>query len=180
MEHFWYFGILNLFFIPLAIYFLWVSNDKFSLVKLPLSYVGTTHSKRQFIFLVSLGTLIELLFVLHILSTVDMISNNILLALLVVGFLGMFLTAATPHSKPRLHKAGITIMVVAMTLWSFYFHYALSTYSSVVASIGFILSILTLTGVPYLYFYIKSKGLTELFFIAVVLFWNILMTSHIL
>jgi hypothetical protein len=180
MELLLYFGVFNLCFIPLAIYFLWLRNNKFSLVNYPISYTGTTHTKKHFVFLTALGTLIELLFVVYFLIALELISNSILLILLVVGFTGIFLTAITPSGRPRLHRAGITIMIVAMTIWSFYLHYLLLPYSTAIAYIGFVLSIATILGVPYFYFYIRSKGLTELFFIAVVLLWNIFMTYFLL
>ena len=180
MELFLYFGIVNLLFIPLALYFLWVRNGKFSLVTLPISYTGTTTTRKHFMFLTSLGAFIELLFITQLLLTLGMATDKFLLPLQIIGFLGIFLTAITPPGASRLHRAGITIMVIAMTFWSLYFHYALLSYSNLIAGIGLILSISTFIGIPYFYYYVKSKGLTELFFIAIVLCWNILMTYFVL
>ncbi len=175
-----YFGLFNCLLIPVAVYILWIKNNRFNFIETPLSYAGITDTKRQFVFLLALATLIELLFVVFLLISSDLILNNVLLTLLIIGFSGIFLTALTPHGKPRLHRAGIRIMITAMTFWSFYLHYLFLFIVPKIAYIGFTLSIASFVGVMYLYFYIKSKGLTELFFITVVIFWNILMTYFLL
>lgn len=171
-----YFGLFNCLLIPAAVYMLWIKNHRFNFIETPLSYAGITETKRQFVFLTSLATLIELLFLIFILNVTNLVSNKILIVLAIVGFAGIFTTASTPFGKPRIHRAGIRIMITAMTFWSFYYHYLLLFISPVIAYIGFGLSVASFVGVLYLYFYIKSKGLTELFFITIVLFWNILMS----
>ena len=171
-----YFGLLNCVFIPLAVYFLWSKNNYFNFFELPLTYSGTTHTKKPFIVLTCIGITIELLFVMYLLNAFNLTTNNILMYFAAIGFLGIFITALTPQGRPRLHRAGIRIMITVMVFWSMYLHFLLFSVSSKIALLGTALSTICLFGVSYFYFFIKSKGYTELFFIGIVLLWNILMT----
>jgi hypothetical protein len=173
-------GLGNALFISTAVYALWLQNNFFSFRTTPLSHARKTHTKFQFTLYFIIGTLFEAAFIISLFYTFPVLQSTLVYILTCIGLGASIGIGITTNPKTRtIHQVCARLFMVTMILWSFIFHGLLFSVSPLHGILGFTLSGITLVGVPYFYFYKKSIGWTELFFIIIVLFWNVLLSSLI-
>ena len=172
-----YSGILNAFFIPSAILFLWLQNERFSFFNTPISYTRKTRTKTQFIAYTLSANFIEIAFLISIFQTFPSLLSPNLLWLLILGLGSLAVTAVTTKQEhSSLHKIAGHTMATTVILWSILFHIELLSVSVFFGFIGLLLSLLCVTLLPFIYFHLKSVGWAELLFAGIVICWNIMMT----
>ena len=171
-------GIINSIFIQSVVYSLWSQNNYFSFLQNPLSYARKTHTKNKFVLYFLVGTFLEGLFIISLFYSFDQLQSKTLILITILGLLLSALIGLTTHPKTRrFHKISAISFVLVMILWSLIFHILLLSVSQIHGQLGLGLSVATIVGMSYFYFKLKSIGYSELYFIAIITVWNILMCS---
>jgi hypothetical protein len=178
MFYFFLHGLLNAIFIPAAVYALWTQNKRFSFYGTPLSFARKTHTRSQFVLFFVIGTLLEALFLFELFYTFPVLRSTTLMICTAIGLIASICIGITTNVKVRtLHQLSAQLFTATMIAWSLIFHTLIYSVSPIHSILGFVLSFLAITGIPYFYFYKKSVGWTELFFITIIVIWNILFAS---
>lgn len=171
-------GIVNSIFIPSAVYSLWSQNNFFSFLENPLSYARKTHTRNKFILYFLVGTFLEGLFIILLFHSFNQLQSKTLILMTILGLILSALIGLTAHPKTRrFHKISAISFILVMILWSLIFHILLLSVSQIHGQLGLGLSLATIVGMSYFYFKLKSIGYSELYFIAIITMWNILMCS---
>jgi hypothetical protein len=169
--------LINVFFIPSAIFLLWKKNGYFSFRELPISYTGTTHTKNAFFASVAAAAAFEAISIYILFSSIPTLKSPSLVYLIFACLLSLSLSGITfSPQRSFIHRIFVWFMGVTAVAWSFFFHLKLLTVAPLYGTVGLLLSVIALIGVPVLYLIHKSAGVSQLLFAGVVVLWNILMS----
>ena len=175
-------GLVNSFLTIFFVYWVWVSNGRFSLIKHPLSLVGQSNkSKYVFIFVIALTSCLQLLFIWNLISKFPVLQNYIIYLLILAALFFLILSSTFPRDVfYSLHRLFVRLSIFLLVAWSMIFHIFFLSIDFVIGILGIFLSTIIVIGGSIILCKYKSSGLAELYFIFMCTLWNILMSYVLL
>jgi hypothetical protein len=168
-------GLMNAVFMPVAFYICWRMNEGFRLVDNTISSCGAgKKSGRLFNLSLTMAGVLQTAFVATILYDFSLLGNLWLSVPPIVA--GIFMTMSgivSTKVNSRVHFVLASAMFCILIPWSIIFHMTLLQTNWLVGAVSSAISLVLAVGTVALFIKYKVSGIPEVFFLSIVILWNL-------